>query len=919
MAKQQHSLKYIYKIHSSRLRMNKWNLKLTFTEAKKNKEIISLADNSVLRFIREINNYNYSEEDVKKIKKQIKTTKKMPNSKENIEKITQLYEKLNKILFVEDYVSIIMDSNKDFDRCNLQKGFFINGVKFKRLLGTTGGIKKSTVVYVSERVYDELTKRVDNNRNTNVNYVPAKLEAYKALACSASVPVSNPKGVLVIKDGETEFNANIIKIDDTDTNNHYPKLSYEKEYPIKFNFADGCAMLLPSLSERWSKELGENYISSGFNIRNAYCKGMVFTFNFLDFAENVAHKYIVKDAWGNDVDIRNVELILTTNMLKLWDSYSSLENYLESCKINGYKFSVAKICPEELENERNMNYQFLQSYNLSEEDIDELIAPTIKEIHDVLDGDYRKTLLFARGIKVTEENADIGDYDYIKALTIDKDMMNDPFVKHRIYSLIEKRIKDAKIGVVKVSGNYSIVAGDLYATCQYMFGMEVTGLLKANEFYSQTWLDKGVNRVVAFRAPMTCHNNIRIMNFIDNNEVRHWYKYIKTCTVLNAWDTTTHAMNGEDFDSDAVITTDNPVLLKNTQELDALICVQKSAIKKVVDEKDLIKSNKDGFGDEIGTTTNRITTMFEVLANFKEDSPEYRELMYRIMCGQHYQQTAIDKIKGIISNPMPKEWYEYKPNKINDNDDEEIIKKKEFNQRILADKKPYFFTYIYPNIMSSYNKYIRDTNANCLMRFGVSVDELIQKANKTEDEELYLYYYYLKMPVGNSSCLLNQICWKIEKEFDGFLGKIKYDEFDFSVLKSEKDYSEEDYKKVKILLEEYNREIRQYAQTTKKEKIEKEERKLKRQIFKDTFKEKAFEICNNEDELCNMIVDLCYKSNTSKQFAWDIVGETIIKNLLKHNNYKIIYPTLDENGDIEFGGYKFSMQEKIIGSEDEIE
>ncbi len=39
-------------------------------------------------------------------------------------------------------------------------------------------------------------------------------------------------------------------------------------------------------------------------------KGMVFTFDFLDFAEKVAGSYMVKDAWGNDVDIRNVELIL---------------------------------------------------------------------------------------------------------------------------------------------------------------------------------------------------------------------------------------------------------------------------------------------------------------------------------------------------------------------------------------------------------------------------------------------------------------------------------------------------------------------------------------------------------------------------------------------------------------------------------
>jgi hypothetical protein len=216
-------------------------------------------------------------------------------------------------------------------------------------------------------------------------------------------------------------------------------------------------------------------------------------------------------------------------------------------------------------------------------------------------------------------------------------------------------------------------------------------------------------------------------------------------------------MNGMDEDGDALIETNNPVILRNTRELPAFIYVQKSAVKKIVTEEDLIQSNKDGFGDDIGSTTNRITGMFEVLAGFKKDDLEYKELMYRIMCGQHFQQCAIDKAKGIISKPMPKEWYEYKVNKINLEDDEKTKKQKEFNLRILADKKPYFFGYIYPQIMNIYKKYIRDTNTNCLLRFGLTVEELKNKENKTDDEILYLKYYETRLPVGMNTCVLNKI------------------------------------------------------------------------------------------------------------------------------------------------------------------
>ena len=61
----------------------------------------------------------------------------------------------------------------------------------------------------------------------------------------------------------------------------------------------------------------------------------------------------------------------------------------------------------------------------------------------------------------------------------------------------------------------------------------------------------------------------------------------------------------------------------------------------------LKKSNKDGFGNDVGTITNRVTAMFDVLASFKQGSSEYNELMDRIICGQAYQQESIDKIKGI--------------------------------------------------------------------------------------------------------------------------------------------------------------------------------------------------------------------------------------------------------------------------------
>jgi hypothetical protein len=907
LAKQQTNLRYIFKIHSTRLRKAKWNISLTIPEAIENEELVSISDSTTLRFI---NKDLDIETKANNFIKEIKNIRRKETSIENKKQIKTLYASLYKTLFIKDYVCIISDKNKDFDRLNSKKGFYINGVKFKRLVGTNGGVKKSTVIFVNESIYDNLHNKIENGRNKNKKIVPAKLESYKSLTCSASVPVSSPKGVLVVSDCETEFTSDIILLDDTDNNEKYPKLEYKTDFPIKLIENDGYGLICPELSKQWTKELDRdsNYISSGFCLRNSFCKGMVFTFDHVDFGSQYAESYIVKDIWGQNRDIRDVQLILTASMLKLWDSYNNLEHYLQCCNENGYTFSVTKIIPEKLENERYLNYQFIQSYELSDEDINKLIQPTVQEIKDILGNDPIKSILFLRGTHISENSYDTQEMDFIKALMIDKEMINDPFVKNKIHNAIKKRINEAKIGVLKVKGNYSIISGDPFSLCQSIFGLKVTGLLKSGEFYSKYWNDKNVSEVVAYRAPMTCHNNIRILKLKNTSEMQYWYKYMNTVIIYNSWDTTTHALNGEDHDGDQNLTTNNPILLRNTKELPAILCVQKTAEKIIPTEEDLVRANKNGFGDGIGSTTNKITTMIDVQSNFDKNSNEYKELEYRIICGQNYQQNAIDRIKGIISKPMPKEWYDYHSAKNSDN--------KEFNLRILADKKPYFFIYNYPYLMKRYKKYISNANTNCLIRFGLDVDELIQKENKTQEEATFLQYYNLKMPVFKNKSVMNKICWRIEEEFDNIKLKSPNSEFNYSILKGNIIYSKSNFNQIKNLYDAYNQKIKQHALNSAKEKLDKDEAQVKRFVFKEEFKSQSYQICNNKYELCNIVLDLCYKNNNSKQFAWDICGDVIIENLLKRNNYVVEYPIEDKNGNIEYCGESFSLYSKKVESEE---
>lgn len=890
-----------------RLRKAQWNLTLPLSEARRNDEVISLGDSQMLRWIDELNGMENADSEAKRIKKSIRDIKKQPSSLTNRREIKRLYEMLDKVQYKPDYMCLIIDKEKDYRRAC--KGFKINGIKYVRLLGTNGGVKNSTIVFVSERLSGELKKRIDNGRDESVKMIPAKFEAYRALTCSGSIPVSMPHGILVVNDCITEFTEDVINL--SDENDGEPVMEFRTGEKIILDESDGYGLMLPSLAERWSKELRLDYTVAGVNTRFCWEKGMVFTFDFIDFADNVAHTRMVKDAWGNEVDISTVELILTTSMLKLWNCYESLDHFLKCCAENHYTFGIAKTCPKQLENERDLNYQFIQSYNLDDEQVEDLIRPTLNEIHDVLAGDYRKAILFLKGMYLNENNVDDIDSDFVKAIMIDRRIYDDPFVRRKIYQMVRKRINDAKIGVIRVHGNYSIVSGDPYSLCQNMFGLPVTGLLAKGEIYNHFWIEEGEDTVVCFRAPMTCHNNIRKMKVNYSDAALYWYRYMNACTIFNSWDTAAQALNGMDKDGDLVLTTNNPVLVNNYRSEPAIMCIQRNAEKVVVTEDLLIQSNINSFGDDIGRTTNWITTMFDVQAGFEPGSEEYRELDYRIKCGQLLQQNCIDRAKGIISKPMPRTWYERSANRIVEGMPEEEIERREFYLRILADKKPYFMRYIYSALMNDYNTYIKNTEKKCVREFRVTIQELLARdeGELTEEEAEFLRYYHHRMPVGMHPCVMNRICMRFEKEFDDyFLKNIPEDAFDYAFMKSGQEYTATQYNAILRLYTQYVKELQDYMQFSKRERIDEDESASRRSVMVHKFKTDCQEICSNSAQLCDIILDICYTRTGSKQFCWDICGEEIINNLFTSNGNKIYFPVQNERGDIKYGGKRFVFE-----------
>ena len=351
-------------------------------------------------------------------------------------------------------------------------------------------------------------------------------------------------------------------------------------------------------------------------------------------------------------------------------------------------------------------------------------------------------------------------------------------------------------------------------------------------------------------------------------------------------------------------------MIRKTKILDAIICEQKSAKKEVITNKSLIRANQNGFNNDVGGVTNKCTAMFDVLASLEEGTKEYKQVFDRIICFQAYQQEVIDSCKGIIPKTVPKDWYTWKEVKIKRDidrkiiDSDEEVERKLGLQKIGSFKKPYFFIYNYSHVKSKYNRYIKEGNTNCLIKYGISMDELLSLGVLNEVQQEYANYYNLMMPVSMEKSTMNRICWKLEEYILPQGGSPEG--FDKEILKTTMRYKTDTYEMIKELYADFRQDVSNYMMTTNAN-TDKDEAKEKRECFAMTFKTKALELCTNEEELCNITVDLCYTSQYSKLFTWTISGEQIIKNLLKKNEDTITYPILSEKGDIVWLGNKYEL------------
>lgn len=301
---------YIMKFESGRLEKEKYNIKINVRQAKKNGELVALGDNQVLRSIRKLKNKKVDFDYINELFKERRRLVRRRDSIENKERIVQIDKDIDNLLFIPEYISVRIEKNTHY-KTIIKKGLYINNKKYVRLLCGAGNARKNTVFFVQEEIYNELDKILCNGMN-DIKIVPAKYNAYYGLSNSSTYKISEPS-VCVIPDLEYDM----IKKVDWITESIPKDIIEEKDKTLSFNAFDGMGIISPRMCAKWSEDLDLDYVPCCFIIRNYFVKGLVAEFDFHKFAKEVAKKDTIKDIYGVEYNIEDIDVILTKSQFKL--------------------------------------------------------------------------------------------------------------------------------------------------------------------------------------------------------------------------------------------------------------------------------------------------------------------------------------------------------------------------------------------------------------------------------------------------------------------------------------------------------------------------------------------------------------------------------------------------------------------------
>ena len=530
-----------------------------------------------------------------------------------------------------------------------ENGFVCDGIKYVRFKRSAGSSRVGKCLFIDERLYPTLHKwemcgiKVSEGQEIDL----AALESYIALTSSSIIDTLeiHPENILVIDDYESEFEDEVIAVRACEDGH---LVSKPERVKITNSIWDGQSLMDVSLFGDYSQY-------GMLLLRNRFFKSCCFNANIQKFfSDNGITKLDQIHGFTLAKKVEDIKLITTPSSIK-YLKFGRLRDWL---KRTDPMFGVVK-------HEKkthffggrmvSTHYQLLNTLQMTQDEVDKFLEPSVEYVRQLKTNPavMRYHLKFSAPTPELRSPM-LDDNDIIYRLL----GINNRFTETQIYrdfrnNLIRSYLNNIRRGHVLVDGNYSTLVGNPYCMLLSTIGkFDGTSDIPVGHIMSKRFATG--QRLLGSRSPHVCQGNILLADNAYVPEIDQYLNMTDEIVCINSiGENILQRLSGCDFDSDTMMITDNPILIRAAEKNYDLFKVPTSLVESkktrrcYISEQqaDLdVKTSVNMIG-EIINLSQELNSLFWDKINSGATFAEVAEIYYDVAMLDVMSGIEIDKAK----------------------------------------------------------------------------------------------------------------------------------------------------------------------------------------------------------------------------------------------------------------------------------
>lgn len=464
-------------------------------------------------------------------------------------------------------------------------------IHYEMLFRTSAKAKLGQVIFINSELYEVAYEWLTiglGKLMTDDNAKIVEMSAYAPLTTSTIVgtkyiPVED---ILILRDQDSFFKtmANIVHAEDyVDSKGRIGKKCVvdKKVTEVKNTLWDGMGLIEAdyfkdcrnAYNPEWTVKINGMALMRHHLFKMCGFKSHIQLF-FKDWCEKTGNDYEtyqVQDMFGHWHYLKDIKIITTDNAIK-WKKFKDLmggslesayEYWCKKVNEDGSVFGIVKTDhPSKLGEYQQLSYQMVNTLPCIKDDVRDIASTSIeyvellKQDNDEFEKFLRKN---ANEVNHYEMMADLYDHNH--------EFGNSTFFRKEKTQIISTYVHKLRKGKIVVNGDNLTTCGNPYALLLYSVGEDFTKdpTLKSEDGVIQCYTTRFQHDefLCAFRNPHNSPNNICYFHNIYSDELEKYFEFSKNIIAVNNIETDFQARsNGSDHDSDFVLTTNQPTMVK---------------------------------------------------------------------------------------------------------------------------------------------------------------------------------------------------------------------------------------------------------------------------------------------------------------------------------------------------------------------